>query len=84
MQPIASIHPSLTSSSRDLHDEATCTTRCRSSTSFEANWETLAQLASRQSKLTCVSRHPPPVGFVAQPRNHRQHGFEAQTKKPSR
>jgi hypothetical protein len=25
----------------------------------------------------------PPVSFVAQPKNRRLHGFEAQTKKPS-
>jgi hypothetical protein len=50
MQPIASIHLSLTSSSHDLCDDATCTTRHRSFTSFEANWETLAWLASRWNK----------------------------------
>jgi hypothetical protein len=50
MHPIASTHPSSTSSSRDLCDDATCTTRHRSSASFEANWETLAWLDSRRSK----------------------------------
>jgi hypothetical protein len=50
MHPIASTRPSSDSSPRDLHDDATCTTHRLSSVSFEANWETLAQLASRRSK----------------------------------
>jgi hypothetical protein len=48
-------------------------------------WETLVWLASRRSKpLDLDTRHPPSVGFVAQPTNQSPLGFEAQTKKLSR
>jgi hypothetical protein len=60
MQPVASTHPSLTSSSCDIHDDATCTTRHRSSASFEANWEILDWLASRRSKLLDLDTCPTP------------------------
>jgi hypothetical protein len=36
MQPITSTHPSSASTPRDLHDDATCTTRSRASISLEA------------------------------------------------
>jgi hypothetical protein len=51
IQPVTSTRPSLTSSSCDLRDDATYTTCRCSSASFETNWETLARLASRWSKL---------------------------------
>jgi hypothetical protein len=50
MQPITSTHLSLISYSSYLRDDATCTTRCRSSVSFEANWKNLSWLTLRWSK----------------------------------
>jgi hypothetical protein len=87
MQTVALTYLSLTWSSRDLHDGATCTTRRHTSASFEANWETLAQLASTWSKPldlnVCPMPSHPPVGFKVQPTNRSLFSFEAQTKKLS-
>jgi hypothetical protein len=48
----------------------------------------LARLASKRSKPLDLDACPTPssssIGFVEQPTNHSSHGFEAQTKKPSR
>jgi hypothetical protein len=45
------------------------------------DWETLALLASTQSKLldlgACPTLTHPPIGFVAQPINRNLLGFEA-------
>jgi hypothetical protein len=60
MQPITSTRPSSASSSCDLRDDATCTTRCRVSTSFEVNWKTLARLPSKRSKLLDLDTCPMP------------------------
>jgi hypothetical protein len=87
MQPIASTRPSSAWTQRNLRDGATCTTLRRASSSFQANWEILAWLASTRSKLldldVCPMPSHPPVDFEAQPTNHRTLGFEAKTKKPS-
>jgi hypothetical protein len=47
MQSVASIYSSLTSSSCDLHGNATCIIRRCSFINFEANWETQVRLSSR-------------------------------------
>jgi hypothetical protein len=50
MQSVTSTHLSLTLSSYDLCDDAAYSTHCRSSASFEVNWEILTRLAFRWSK----------------------------------
>jgi hypothetical protein len=86
MQPIASTRPSSASSSSDLHDDAMCTIRRRSSTSFEAKLETLARHASWWSKPPDVDVCPDTV-FIRSSvlrcklTNLLPLGFEAQTKK---
>jgi hypothetical protein len=58
-----------------------CTTRRRISVSFEANWETLARLASTQSKPfdldACPTPSHPSISFETQPTNHCPLGFKA-------
>jgi hypothetical protein len=76
----------LASLPHDLRDDATCTTRRRSSTSFEANWETLARLVFRWSKPLDLDMCPSPCSscrFCGTADNHSPLDFEAQTKKPS-
>jgi hypothetical protein len=74
MQPVVSTRPSSTSSLRDLHNDVTCTTRHRSSASFDTNWETLDWLASRWSK---------PLDLDACPTPSSSYWFCGSTDKPS-
>jgi hypothetical protein len=61
MHPVASTHPSSASSPRDIRDDATCITYRRVSTSFEANWETLARLIFTRSKTLYLDVCPVPT-----------------------
>jgi hypothetical protein len=60
MQSITSTHPSLASSPRGLYDDVTHTTHHCSYARFEANRETVAQLASRSSQLLDLNTCPAP------------------------
>jgi hypothetical protein len=87
MQSVPSIRASLASSTRDLHDDATCTIRVVPPPVLKPDWKT-TQLAFRRSKPldldACPVSSSSACWFVGQPINHSPLGFETQTKKPSR
>jgi hypothetical protein len=81
--------PSFASLQCDLCDDATCTTRCRSSSSFEAkigNPSPNCFIMKQAVGYRRVSSYRlyPLIGFEAQTDKPPPHGFEAQTKKLSR
>jgi hypothetical protein len=62
-QPVTSTHLSLASTRHNLHDDATCTTRCRASTSLEAGLKNHnltcfhVKQATRLRHMSCVDLH---------------------------
>jgi hypothetical protein len=89
MHPTPSNQLSFASLPCDLHDDATCTTRHRSSPVLRQNWDTLAWLASRWSMLPDVDMRPHTIFICTlflrcKPTNLPPLGFEVQTNKASR
>jgi hypothetical protein len=87
MLPVASTHLSSASTPHDLRDDAKCTIHAAPPLVLRADWETLAQLASRKSKPLDLDACPTPSStshqFCGATTNHSLLHFESQTKKPS-
>jgi hypothetical protein len=81
---IPSNHPSFASLSRNLHDDATCTTHAVSPPVLRPDWETLAWLTCRQSKPLDLDACPAPSSsshwFCGATNKLSTLSFETQTK----